>query len=181
MRKIRTKPIFLIFLVISGMFVVSTILLQSWFDYEVQKQLDATDADINEIIVTDYNVTSLSVNITVNTSFSNPHNLRITVLEANFSVRYNNAQLGVITLPEMVLSKKFSFLQLNTTFYAFAEQWFSFSLFILDLVWDNQVFVNISGQLVLKAPALFVTVSSTNQIEKEIVLTLDLFTLSKID
>ncbi|MHA2055570.1 MAG: hypothetical protein ACW99F_18485, partial [Candidatus Hodarchaeales archaeon] len=80
-----------------------------------------------------------------------------------------------------ILSKKSSFLLINTTFYAFAEKWLSFSFFIVDLAWDNEVFVNISGQLVLKAPALFITVKSTNQIEKEIALTLDLFTLSKFD
>jgi hypothetical protein len=167
--------------VITGLLIVSALTLQSWFDYEVQKQLDATEADINEIIVTEYNITLLSVNITVNTSFSNPHNLKVTVLEANLSVLYNNAELGVLSLPEMILSKKSSFLLINTTFYAFAEKWLSFSFFIVDLAWDNEVFVNISGQLVLKAPALFITVRSTNQIEKEIALTLDLFTLSKLD
>ena len=161
--------------------IASALTLQSWFDYEVQKQLDATDADIYEINVTAISLSPISVNLTVNVSFSNPHNLKITALEANFSIKYGTAQLGIITLPEMLLSTNSSFLLVNTTFHIFVSQWLAYSFFFYDLVSDGQALVNISGKLVLKAPALFITVWSSNQIEKQISLTTDLFTLSKIE
>jgi hypothetical protein len=185
---IHLKPIILSFLIISGLLIISALTLQSWFDYEVQKQLDATEADINEITVREIDYYSTSVNLTVNTSFSNPYDLKITVLETNFSIRYSNtqfriinAQLGVITLPEMKLSRNSSFLIINTTFHISLSQWWAYLIFVGDILGDGEALVNISGQLFLKAPALFVTVRSTNQIEKEIELTLDLFTLTKFD
>ena len=154
---------------------ISMLLMQAWFDNEVQKQLDDTEAEINSIKIIDIGLWTRTVNVTVNTSVNNPHDIHVTIIPANLSIEYVNAQLGIISLPEIALEGHSKTVVFNATFHVPEIHWTAYYTFFWDLVDDYEVTVNVSGVLTLEAPALFGTVSSTVEIHKELVLVTDLF------
>lgn len=153
---------------------VSMILMQAWFENEVQKQLGDTEADINSIEIISLNIALRAILVTVNTSVNNPHDVQITIIPANLSVEYLNGQLGIIFVPEITLEGLSKIAVFNATFHIPDIPWLGWWNFLNDLIDDNEVAVNVSGVLTITAPALFGRVSSTVDVVKEIVLYTDL-------
>ncbi len=160
--------------------ILGMVFVQVWFDYEVKKQLKATETSINSIEILNISYTTKSANLTVNTSISNPHDLDITISETNFSVEYHGTNMGVVCMPKIILTTHLESLVFNTTFVLGGISLFTYLKFGGDLV-DGEVAVNITGKLTLSAPALFFRVYSTTSINSEIVLTTDLITSTNLD
>ncbi|PWI48477.1 hypothetical protein CEE45_06215 [Candidatus Heimdallarchaeota archaeon B3_Heim] len=165
------------FLLISSL-IFSMIFIQAWFDYEVKRQLNATETNINSIEILDYSVKG--ANITVNASVSNPHNIEITTAETNFSILYGTTKMGFVCIPKIILEKKIESMVFNSTFYLVGVNWVTYFLFGTDLVYDGEISVNITGKLKLSAPALFYTVYSTIEINSRITLTTDIISFMRV-
>jgi len=155
--------------------------IQAWFDYEVKKQLSATETEINSIDILDISFTKKSANLTINTSLRNPHNIKITASETNLSVKYGSTNLGIVRLPKIEVEKYIEYLVVNTTLVLGDISWLTYIIFGSDLVADGEVAVNVTGKLTLSAPALFYTVYSTVDIEAEIVVTTDIISYTRFD
>ncbi|MHA1978933.1 MAG: hypothetical protein ACW98I_18665 [Candidatus Hodarchaeales archaeon] len=157
-----------------GIIIVGMIVIQAWFDYEVKRQLTATETNINSIEILDISFSTKSANLTINASMRNPHNLKISASETNLSVNYGSTNLGIVRLPKIEVQKNIEFLEFNTTLILGSISWLTYIIFGSDLVYDGEVAVNVTGQLTLSAPALFYTVYSTVDIETEIIVTTDI-------
>ena len=158
--------------------ILGMIFVQFWFDYEVKKQLNATETDINSIEILNISFSTKSANLTINASISNPHDLKISASETNLSVKYGSINLGIVRLPKIELQKNIEFLEFNSTLILGPIGWLTYFKFGSDLVVDGEVAVNVTGKLTLSAPALFFTVYSTVVIEAEIIVTTDIISFS---
>ncbi|MHA1975454.1 MAG: hypothetical protein ACW98F_08075 [Candidatus Hodarchaeales archaeon] len=174
----RKRVIIAAGLVVVASIVLSMLLIQAWFDYEVKKQLNATETSINSIEILDISVSTKSANLTINTSVSNPHDIEITIAETNFSIEYRATRMGVIRMPKIILKTDLVSLVFNSTF-ILGDISLTYGFFAADLFADGEVSVNIIGTLKLSAPAFFYTVYSTTSINSEIVLTTDIISYSR--
>ena len=173
------KPVLLAFItVIIAIITLGMVLTQSWFESEIEKQLNDTETQINSIEVLDIGLLTRSVSIEVNASVENPHDIKVTVRPANLSVEYYNAQLGVIYLPKIIIEEYSKTVIFNATFQVPTIHWTAYYNFFADLIDDYEVTVNVTGLLTVQAPALFGVVTAEVEVHTEVVLVTDIIFVS---
>ena len=157
-----------------GGIAVSTIVLQTWIDNEVQKQLEDTETNINSVDITGITLLTMAANLTVNISASNPYDIVVTLDETQFKILYKGTQFGLISLPEIIIEEYSTSLIINTTFKLSSVSLYVGLLFA-QLFWDlydqEQVTFRVTGPLTMHAPALFLVVTSTITYDTNITVT----------
>jgi hypothetical protein len=154
-----------------GGIAVSTIVLQTLIDHEVQKQLENTETNINSVSITGITLYPMAANLTVNISASNPYDIVVTLDETQFKILFEGTQFGIINLPEIIIEEDSTSLIINTTFELGSVSWWVFANFFWELYDEDQVIFRITGPLTMHAPALFMVVTSSITYETNITVT----------
>ena len=154
-----------------GGIAISTIVLQTWIDHEVQRQLENTETNINSISITSITLSPMAANLTVNVSASNPYDIVVTLDETQFKILYKGTQYGVINLPEIIIEEYVSSLIINTSLELTGISLISYLIFFYDFITDDNVTFYVTGPLTMHAPALFLVVTSSITYETNITVT----------
>ncbi len=154
-----------------GGIVISTIVLQTWIDNEVQNQLENTETNINSVSITGITLYPMAANLTVNVSASNPYDIVVTLDETQFKILYKGTQFGLINLPDMIIEEYVTFLSINTTLELTGVSLITYANFFYDFINDDNVTFYVTGPLTMHAPALFLVVTSSITYETNITVT----------
>ena len=154
-----------------GGIAISTIILQTWIDNEVQRQLENTETNINSISITGITLSPMAANLTVNVSASNPYDIVVTLDETQFKILYKGTQYGFINLPEIIIEEYVSSLIINTSLELTGISLISYLIFFYDFITDDNVTFYVTGPLTMHAPALFLVVTSSITYETNITVT----------
>jgi hypothetical protein len=158
-----------------GGIAVSTIVLQTWIDDEVQKQLEGTETEINAVAITGITFNPMAANLTLNVSASNPYDLVVTLDETQFKILYEGTQFGVIFLPEIIIEEYVTSIIINTTLELSGVSPIMYAILIYeftsDLISDGNITIRVTGPLTMHAPALFMVVTSTITYDTNITVT----------
>lgn len=160
---LMSKRVFILVIgvLLVGGIAISAIVLQTWIDNEVQKQLENTETNINSVSITDITFYPMAANLTVNISASNPHDIVVTLDETQFKILYKGTQFGLIYLPEIIIEEYVTFLIINTTLELTGISLSAYWTFFSDFISDDNVTVRVTGPLTMHAPALFLVVTSS--------------------
>lgn len=149
----------------------SIFVIQYIVDSEIQTGIDAAEVDIQSIEITGLDLEGYSANLTVNITINNPYSVPATVEAFSVQIFYEMSLLSIIYIPEIQIEEKQKFAKLNTTLELIETDYIVYITFTVDFLADGEVSVNAIGEISISAQAFLLTVKSTVELNKTIILT----------